>query len=150
MDTAIRILARRSHASAEIRQKLRQRGFDADIIHTVISECERMHYIDDGETAGQYFRELKNKGCGPQRIRADMKKKGLWGDSAELLVSEYAESTEEKEMLCQVFEKKKAAFDREKDGRKRKDKIFRFLSSRGFSAGLISELLRQETASESD
>ncbi|MGE0086916.1 MAG: regulatory protein RecX [Desulfococcaceae bacterium] len=155
MDTVIRILARRSHACAEIRQKLRQRGFGADIIHTVISECERLHYIDDGETACQYFRELKNKGCGPQRIRADMKKKGLWGDRAESLISEYAESKEEKEIARNVLEKKKTAFDREKEGRKRKEKIFRFLSSRGFSGSVISdlirsELFRQEAIPESD
>jgi len=150
MDTAIRILARRSHSGAEIRQKLRQRGFDAEIIHAVISECERMNYIDDTQTLGQYFRELKHKGCGPQKVRAEMKKKGLWGDSAELLVSEYAESQEEREAVRNVFEKKKAAFDREKDGRKRKDKIFRFLSSRGFSASLISELIRQQATPESD
>ncbi len=150
MDTAIRILARRSHACAEIRQKLRQRGFDADIIQAVISECERMNYLDDRQTAGQYFRELKNRGWGAQKIRAEMRKKGLYGDLAESLISDYAESQEEREIARNVLEKKKAAFDRERDGRKRKEKIFRFLSSRGFSGSVISQVVWQENAAKSD
>lgn len=150
MDTAVRILARRSHASAEIRQKLRKRGFDADIIQTVLSECERLHYVDDGETVHLYFRELKNRGRGPQKIRAEMRKKGLHGELAESLISDYAESQEEREMARNLLEKKKTAFDREKDGRKRKEKMFRFLSSRGFSGSVISQVLRQESAAESD
>lgn len=150
MDTAIRILTRRNHASGEIRRKLRQRGFGADIIQAVISECERLHYVDDRETARLYFRELKKKGWGTQKIRAEMRKKGLQGDLAESLISDYAESQEEREMARNLLEKKKTAFDREKDRRKRKEKIFRFLSSRGFSGSVISELLRTETMPESD
>jgi regulatory protein len=143
MDTAVRLLARRNHAADELRKKLRQRGFSADITANVIRECERLRYIDDEETARLYFRELQRKGCGPMRIRRDMKQKGLWNSSAELLMREYAESPAEKQNAQEVFEKKKAAFLREKDRGKRKEKIFRFLYARGFSKKIISELIRE-------
>jgi SOS response regulatory protein OraA/RecX len=39
--------------------------------------------------------------------------------------------------------KKMNSFDREADSRKRKEKMYRFLNSRGFPDGIISELLRR-------
>lgn len=140
MDTAVRLLARRAHTKHEIRQKLKHRRFTADVIANVISECERLNYVND-EAAGRfYLRELRAKGYGRRRIRLSMKKKGLNSELTDTLLAE--ENIDEMEIARKAVSKKMAAFNREKDMRKRKEKIFRFLYSRGFSSSVIWELIR--------
>ncbi|GBC63942.1 recombination regulator RecX [Desulfonema ishimotonii] len=141
MDAAVRLLARRNHSAYELSQKLRQRGFGNGEIETVLAECERYHYIDDEETARSFFRELKARGHGFQRIRQEMKKKGLAGDAVDALLGEYAESADEVTNARRAIEKKQARFERETDPRKRREKIYRFLCSRGYSRAVISTLM---------
>ena len=141
MNAAVRLLSRRNHTTREIRQKLRQRGFDADTISRVLSECERLNYLNDEQTARFYIRELVAKGYGPRRIRMSLKKKGISDELADRLLPEQEAETDELENARQLLSKKQAKFDREKDLRKRKEKIYRFLSYRGFSASVISELI---------
>ena len=51
--------------------------------------------------------------------------------------------SDEAENALRVFQKKLPAFEREKDLRKRKEKIYRFLYSRGFSQAVISEIINK-------
>jgi regulatory protein len=141
MNTAVRLLARRNHTNYELRQKLKQRKFDTEVITKVLSECERLNYVNDEETARCYFRELKIRGYGIRRIRFSMKKKGLAEEIIDELLSKH-EHEDELENARRAMEKKMRALSREKDMRKRKEKIFRFLASRGFPGSVISELLR--------
>lgn len=140
-DTAVRLLARRNHTSLEIEQKLRKRGFDSEAIAWAVAECERLRYIDDEKTGRFYFLELKRKGCGPRRIRFQMKQKGLSGEFVEEMISGYEAGEEELEAARKALEKKRPRFDREPDARKRKEKMYRFLYSKGFSGEIISALL---------
>jgi regulatory protein len=144
MNAAIHLLSRRNHTKYEIRQKLKQRGFIAEIISRVLAECERLNYVDDEKTAQFYLRELGAKGYGKQRIRFSMKKKGLDHALTEKLLSEEHSETEEMENARRLFESRIARFNREKDAGKRREKIYRFLYSRGFSPSLISKLIREE------
>lgn len=141
MDSAVRLLSRRNHTALELEQKLRRRGFAPKTVASVIQECERLRYIDDKETGRCYFRELKRKGDGAARIRARMNQKGLSGEWVESVISEYTGDGEELENGRKALKKKKPAFDREPDPRKRKEKMYRFLYSRGFSGSVISALL---------
>jgi len=144
MDCAVRLLSRRNHTKHELRQKLRQREFHAEIISDVISECERLRYVNDEETARVYLRELRRKGYGSWRVRFSMRKKGLENDLTDMLLSEENSESDELETARGAIRKKRAAFDREKDMRKKKEKIYRFLCSRGFASSVISELIRRD------
>ncbi len=141
MNVAVRLLSRRNHTKHEIRQKLRQRGFDAEAIAKVISECERFNYVNDEQTAQYYLRELQTKGYGRSRIRFSMKKKGLNEELISRLIRDHHTDAEEMENARRSLEKKLRTLNREKDAGKRKEKVYRFLYSRGFSASVISELI---------
>ncbi len=143
LDSAVRLLSRRNHTALEIEQKLRRRGFSQETAASVIQECERLRYIDDHETARCYFRELKRKGEGSLRIRARMKQKGLSGEGVESMLFQYTGDAEEIENARKALKKKKPRFDREPDPRKRKEKMYRFLCSRGFSGAVISAVIRE-------
>ncbi len=47
LDAATRYLGYRPRSEAELRQKLRQRGFDSTIIETVIAKLKEQKYVDD-------------------------------------------------------------------------------------------------------
>ncbi len=68
LNTAVRVLARRDHTRFEIEQKLRQRGYDQEVIRDVVVECERLNYVDDERTAKVYIFQLARRGFGFRRI----------------------------------------------------------------------------------
>lgn len=143
MNTAIRLLTRRDHSKYELQQKLKQRGFQSEVIEAVILECQRLNYINDERTAQVYISQLKRKGFGIRHIRLALKKKRLSGDHIEKIISENSSEIDERENANRILQKKMETFNREEDDKKRKDKIYRFLYSRGFSKTVIVELIRR-------
>jgi regulatory protein len=142
MNTAVRILTHRDHSKYELKQKLQQRGFASEVIDTVITECERLNYIDDNRTAHVYISQLKRKCFGKRRIRMALKKKRLSGAVIEKILLENYSEAEEHENAGKLLEKKMEIFNREEDSKKRRDKIYRFLYSRGFHKDVIADLIR--------
>jgi len=142
MNAAVRILTHRDHSRYELKRKLQQRGFASEVIDAVIQECERFNYIDDQRTARVYISQLKRKRFGKRYIRMALKKKRLYGAAIEeILIENYAE-IEERKNADKLIGKKMKAFNQEEDLKKRRDKIYRFLYSRGFTKDIIADLLR--------
>ena len=140
MDTAVRILTSRGHTAHEVAVKLKKRRIRREIIERVVVECMRLHYIDDEDTARRYVAELKSKGYGRRHVSAAMRKKGIAADTAEIAIENGYSAAEEKEISLKMLEKKKSAFNREKDRYKRKGKIYRYLYARGFSPETIASV----------
>ena len=143
MNTALRLLTRRDHTSFEIFQKLEQRGFDGGIVDRVLARCRRLDYIDDERTARMYIGQLVRRGFGFRRIRVELQKKGLSGERFENILNQYRTEIDEHEIARKVMLKKMKSFKNEKDRQKRRNKMYRFLYSRGFEASVISELVRE-------
>ena len=143
MDTAVRILTSRSHTAIELTRKLKKRRIKPAIVEQVLTECKRLNYIDDENTARFYLKELKSKGYGRRYVRNAMRKKGLAAETIEISLEEDYSSSEERENAEKLVEKKQSTFKREKDHRKRKSKIYRYLYSRGFSPDVITETINK-------
>jgi regulatory protein len=142
MNAAVRILTYRDHSRYELKRKLQQRGFASEVIDAVVLECEHLNYIDDKRTARAYISQLKRKRFGKRHIRMALKKKRLYSAAIEAILLENYAKTEERKNADQLLEKKKKTFNREKDLKKRRDKIYRFLYSRGFNKDVIADLIR--------
>ena len=143
MNTAVRILTYRDHSKYELKQKLQKRGFASEVIDTVIVECQRLNYIDDQRTARVYISQLKRKCFGKRHIRMAIKKKRLSGIIIEKILLENYTEAEDRENASNLLEKKIKTFNREKNSKKRRDKIFRFLYSRGFNKDVVADLIRE-------
>lgn len=142
MNSAVRILTNRDHSKYELKQKLQQRGFTRKVIDTVIADCERLNYVNDERTAGLYISQLNRKCFGKRHIKMALKKKGLRGDAIEDILLQKCTEDEERKKAARLLEKKLKASNREKEARKKRDNIYRFLYSRGFSKDLIADLIR--------
>jgi regulatory protein len=142
MNTAVRILTSRDHSKYELKQKLQQRGFGSKVINTVIVECERLNYINDTRTADIYISQLKRKCFGKRYIRMALRKKRLGGTAIENILQENYSENDELENASKLLGKKMDTFEREADLKKRREKMYRFLYSRGFNPAHISYLIR--------
>jgi regulatory protein len=145
LNSALRILTPRDHSKYELVKKLKQRGFSREDIDAAISSCERFDYINDERTAQDYIRQLKRKGYGKKRIQLELNKKGLKGTRIQSILNQSVSEKDEKEGAERLVEKNIKRFEREKDALKRRDKIYRFLHARGFSQGVIAEILKGYT-----
>jgi regulatory protein len=74
---AMDFLARREHSALELRQKLVQRFPDSDEIEAVLNKLIVGDLQSDQRFAESFFRLRVNGGFGPQRIRAEMRQRGL-------------------------------------------------------------------------
>jgi regulatory protein len=142
MNSAVRILTNRDHSKYELKQKLQQRDFASKVIDTVIAECERLNYINDERTARVYISQLNRKCFGKHHIKMALKKKGLRGAAIENILLQKCTEDEERKKAGRLLEKKLKTVNREKEARKKRDHIYRFLYSRGFSRDLIADLIR--------
>jgi len=94
LDAGVRMLARRAHSRAELRLKLRRRGYQPGEIEEALTRLTELGYIDDeafaralaGRRSGERGRraiaaELMAKGVGRDVIQAAL---GEVGDDAEV------------------------------------------------------------------
>lgn len=144
LNSALRILTRRDHSRYELVRKLKLRGYSRQDIDHAVSACEEYGYIDDLRTAKVYIRQLKRKGYGKKRIQLELKKKGLRGDRVQSILAESVSEADESEAAQRIVKKNLKRFERERDLKKRRDKIYRFLQTRGFSREVITNTLKME------
>ena len=93
---AIQLLSRREHGVAELVDKLtvtRRPGVELDgqrheVALKVVEELLRRDYVSDERFAGMTVRGRANQGCGPMRIRQELKQKKVPGEVAELAMEE--------------------------------------------------------------
>lgn len=137
MKTAFRLLSRRPHSRKELINKLTARGHSFSDASAMVKECERLGYINDELFAGDYLKELVARGQGEMKIKMKMWRKGLPKELIEDKLSEFSATSSATERASTVLATKMTALNREADPRKRRDKAYRFLASRGFNSEAI-------------
>jgi regulatory protein len=69
---AIALLSRRDFCSGELTQRLREQGFTAAAVHSVVSDLIEQRFVDDARYANNYVSYHAERGHGPARIRRDL------------------------------------------------------------------------------
>ena len=74
-------LGRRQHSTSELRTKLKQKGYETELISEVIDDLKSKNYLDDTEFAKMFVEEkLKLKLWGEQKLRSELIKRGIKSD----------------------------------------------------------------------
>jgi regulatory protein len=135
---AMEYLARREHASLELSNKLAKKGFDADVIDSVLVQLQADNLLSDERFVEAYIRHRVNKGFGPLHIRQELQKRGI----NEALINDILNINDESwvEYAGKAREKRfgKLVSNLKSDQAKQ----FRFLQSRGFTYSQIETVLR--------
>jgi regulatory protein len=74
---ALDALARRDHASGELRRKLLDKGFDAALVDALIEKLRAEKLLDDRRYLENFVAYHASRGHGPNRVRADLRKQGV-------------------------------------------------------------------------
>lgn len=135
---ALKILGRRSHSEYELRQKLSQKDFDVDQIDDVMSRLLTYGYVDDNKLATILFeKHLQARKYSLYIIISKLKQRGLPDDIIKNVTASYNSEEEWSSALKLVTNRFKSLEGIEKE------KIYRFLGTRGFGASTISKVFQQ-------
>jgi regulatory protein len=132
-NSAIRLLARREHASAEIKQKLKFRGYDDQLAAEIVDDLTRQRLLSDERFAEVFVRSRAERGQGPVRLRAELRQLKL---SPELVESRIKRADVDWSALARECRQRKFGQKIPKVPAERA-KQMRFLQYRGFTAEQI-------------
>jgi regulatory protein len=129
---AVTLLARRDHACGELAGKLRERGYDAEVIDALVADLRSRRLLDDERYAGHYVEYHRARGQGPVRIRRELGMVGVEAAIAEAALGAGADwAAQARSIRARRFGAKPPVSWREKA------RQARFLQYRGFSSDHI-------------
>ncbi|MBS0358280.1 MAG: regulatory protein RecX [Proteobacteria bacterium] len=132
----LELQARREHSQAEIREKLKLKGFELDFIDQAIQEFLVKRLIRDDRFCEMYVRQRVRRGYGPVRISAELQQRGV---SEDLIHDALSQSELDWETQVTEVRAKKFGNQLPKDEMLRIKQI-RFLQYRGFTLEQIRKL----------
>jgi regulatory protein len=142
---ALDALARRDHASEDLRRKLLEKGYDAVVVAPLLDALRAEKLLDDRRYTENFVALHAARGQGPLRVRADLRRHGLEGALVEECLDAFPDW---------IVHLRKA--QRKKFGEKLpstyadKQREARFLRYRGFTSAQIRRALGFDIDSDSD
>ena len=133
---ALRLLSGREHSRAELTRKLANSG-DSDSIEALLDRLEELDLLSDARFAQSYIRSRQAR-LGSQRLRLELKQKGIADHLIEAAMQDSATSDDEARARA-VWQKK---FGTSPTGARDWAKQARFLQGRGFAADIIHRILK--------
>lgn len=106
------------------------------IINEVIKFLKKYDYVNDTKFAKWLVEQRQNQGKGPQFIKQDLYKKGVDKNVIQQVVS----NIDSTKVIEQTYEKALKKYAKETNEYKKKQKIYRYLLSKGFSYDEINNL----------
>lgn len=143
---AIWHLSKREHSSYELKEKLYRKTDNEDWIDATIEYLKEKKYLDDRRFTENYLREFNEiKKYGPSKIKQEFKLKGIDLD----LVKELMDESE-----FDYFESAKNCLNRKQreeiKDKKDRDRLTRFLLSKGFSFDMIRYAFEEHLKDEDE
>lgn len=135
--SALASLSMREHSVKELTDKLNRKAYQPDNVQQVINECLDKNYLNDDRFAEMYWRNRSNKGFGPNKIRLELKHKGV--NASIIDQSSRQDDLDFDEVIQKVYIKKfkGQAIKDIKDKLKRQN----YLYQRGFDLELIRTVI---------
>ena len=145
--TALDLLSRRDHFWRELSDKLRRKGFPADEIEAAIARCQDLALVDD-ERVAERFVEVRaaTRGWGPNRLAAELRKRGVPRDDAQRMARVLPEMADEA-MRTALRKLEVRAPERWWRDSQRRARMISSLIARGFEADAAISAVTEMAAS---
>jgi regulatory protein len=135
---AMDLLSRREHARRELKQKLKKRFQDEELIEQQLDRLSEENLQSDTRYAESFLRQRINRGQGPMRIRQEMRQKGISDSEIESAMAE--EQPDWYALAEATYHRKFGALPPEEI--KEKARRSRFMQYRGFALEHYQHLLQ--------
>lgn len=135
-------LGRRQHSTSELRIKLKQKGYEIELINEIIDDLEQKNYLDDIEFAKAFVEEkIKLKLWGEQKLRSELIKRGINSEIiSDVLRDIISDEDQVNNALILATKKYDTLSSRNLDKKVIKQKLITFLNSRGYTFDVIKEV----------
>jgi SOS response regulatory protein OraA/RecX len=141
---AIYYLQKRDHSVYELKIKLQRKYPDnEENIKSILKECEEKKWLNDSDFAQQYIQyRQETSPRGKFALQKELYQKGIAPDIISGLLANMTENNE-RTFARKLALKKLNAFPSRIENKKKKEKLFRFLQSRGFGIQVIWDVLSE-------
>ena len=138
--SAMDSLARREHGEQELAAKLTGKGYDATLVADALAGLVADNLLSDARFTEAFIHSRYQRGAGPQKIRAELRARGI----DEGLIEEHIQCYDDQwEALVNTVRERKYGTDVPADFSERSRQM-RFLQQRGFTAEQISRVFRDD------
>jgi regulatory protein len=131
-------LARREHSELELARKLAARGYAGDTVATTLAALVADRLLCNARFAEAFVHARIQRGSGPQKIRAELRERGVSDDLIDSAFGSVADSWHD---LAREVREKRFGSRQPADFRERSRQM-RFLQQRGFSTEQIKGAFR--------
>ena len=138
---AFRLLSYRMRSCKEIADKLKEKGFPRDTIHTVIRDLKRINYLDDYKFAKEFVESrLIHNPKGRTLLRYELSQKGVESKIIDAVIEEKI-STAKEEKTARLLAEKVWQKKKNREIIKRKAQTYNYLARRGFPVSIVTKIL---------
>lgn len=144
-EISFRLLSRRMHSASELKRKLLSKKYPAERIDEAIGELIERHYLDDEKFAEKYADEkMKNSRTGIIKIRGELLAKGVDKGIIERVMVKYEDSPLLAKNALDLAKKKFSSYQYASiPVKKKREKLFRFLVSKGYQGEIIKTVIKR-------
>lgn len=129
------LLSKREYTADQLRRKMNLKGYAPEEVDDALRFLQEYNFQSDERFAGAYSRGAENR-LGNRRLMLAMTSKGVTPEVAEEAIAELGSEEERAYQAARRFENLSIDFEVEQ-------KIWRFLSYRGFSSKAIRTVVSQ-------
>lgn len=141
-ETALKIIERSYKTKKEMEKRLLEKGYNLEEINETLKFLKRYNFIND-ESYAKAFVKDKTKTQGKQKIKYALKNKGISEEIIEEELSNLDMEREKENANILALKKYNILIKRENDKYKIKEKIIRFLISRGYNYEVAKDAVKE-------
>ncbi len=140
-NAAYRFLTLRPRSSTEVKEKLKDKGFDTSVVDAVLADLARLDYVNDHHFAHQWAAaRVRLQGFGRRRIERELREKGVGPDIIrETLASIMSDDSEMRAARGTAERKLKTLRSVDRETRRRR--LAGLLERKGYSYDVIRTIL---------
>jgi len=146
--TALRILRHRFNSTAELKRKLRAKGFAKEEIDPTIERLAAEKWLDDARFAGAFVRTRARKRVGQLRIRRELIRAGVEDEIIARAVGENVDSDDERERAEKMAQKRLPILIRRYGEQAARNKLTAYLLKQGYEAALVRSIVKEITVAQ--
>jgi regulatory protein len=137
-----RLLKIRPRSQKELTDKLKHQEFDQAVIDQTLDYFRGLKLIDDREFARQWIHWRAARPFGINRIRFELKQKGVSQDIIDELLQIFKENVSEEEIVTQLAKRRKTLL-KGLEADKLKGRLYGYLLRKGFSPATVAKVLKK-------
>ena len=139
---AIKLLSIRKRSVFEMRDRLKRKEFEDDVIDEVIKELFEYKYLNDEEFAEAYINDRINfNPRGSFLVKKELREKGIAENIVDQKIKELFPEKKEMELAREAAKKKMGTLNKDLERNKVYQKVGSYLQAKGYASYIIREVL---------